>query len=244
MGHKSRKSSDFQELGELLKEAMQERSGKVGRQEKAEEASLELLTQLKWHCLPFAELSARQFHEIALNREAIFIEEQKAPFMDLDAWDLDALHLWAELPAASTELSAAELPAAELSAAELSAAELPAASTELPAASPEQPSASPAQPAPGGELIAYARIMPPGMRFPESSFGRLLVKPAFRKMGLGRLAIQRSLEECQKLGSSGVRIAAQLHLVPFYESLGFIAQGESFEEIGIKHRWMIFGSKP
>ena len=43
---------------------------------------------------------------------------------------------------------------------------------------------------------------------------------------------------------TGVALGAQLHAIPFYERLGYVASGEVYLDAGIEHRWMdvSFGS--
>ena len=45
-------------------------------------------------------------------------------------------------------------------------------------------------------------------------------------------------EEARLRGAPGVTLAAQLHAVPFYERLGYIARGPVFLDAGIEHRDM------
>ncbi|MFO7912562.1 MAG: GNAT family N-acetyltransferase, partial [Desulfotignum sp.] len=46
-----------------------------------------------------------------------------------------------------------------------------------------------------GTLAAYARILAPGARFANISFGRVVVAPLYRKTGLGHALVKKILAE-------------------------------------------------
>ena len=86
------------------------------------------------------------------------------------------------------------------------------------------------------QLSAYTRIVPPGISYEFPSIGRVVTSPAARKGGLGRLLMQQSIIETEKMyGGSAIRIGAQLYLTKFYESLGFIKSSDVYLEDGIEH---------
>ena len=90
------------------------------------------------------------------------------------------------------------------------------------------------------KLVAYTRILPPGLVYPEASIGRVVTAPADRRTGLGRLLMQRSLDEITRLfGNVPIRIGAQLYLKEFYTSLGFQQQADVYLEDGIEHIVML-----
>ncbi|MDE1895527.1 MAG: GNAT family N-acetyltransferase [Rhodospirillales bacterium] len=65
--------------------------------------------------------------------------------------------------------------------------------------------------------------------------GRVAVKAAFRKFGIGK-ALMRGIEsECP--GDTFI-LDAQTHAIGFYERLGYAAEGEEFLDAGIPHRFM------
>jgi ElaA protein len=85
-------------------------------------------------------------------------------------------------------------------------------------------------------LVAYARILPPGLTFEEASIGRVVTNPLYRKTGVGRLLMQHALERTlAQFPVSGIRIGAQLYLLSFYTSLGFKTAGPEYLEDGIPH---------
>lgn len=91
------------------------------------------------------------------------------------------------------------------------------------------------------KITAYARIVPPGLSYPEPSIGRVLVHPHFRRRGLGHQLMKFVMEEIIRLyGKSSIRISAQDYLIKFYEFHGFKSTGKSYLEDGIPHTEMIF----
>ncbi|HEV7783567.1 MAG TPA: GNAT family N-acetyltransferase [Chitinophagaceae bacterium] len=89
-------------------------------------------------------------------------------------------------------------------------------------------------------LIAYTRILPPGLSYIEPSIGRVVTSPSARGNGLGRELMERSITQALHLfGDQSIRIGAQLYLVGFYTSLGFQQTGDPYDEDGIKHVEMV-----
>lgn len=90
------------------------------------------------------------------------------------------------------------------------------------------------------QLVAYARILPPGVTFPEASFGRVAAERSARGSGIGREVIRRTLEQmAAQFPGQPVRIGAQTYLISFYESFGFTCAGEEYLEDGIPHVEML-----
>ena len=88
----------------------------------------------------------------------------------------------------------------------------------------------------GNELVAYARILPPGSAFQEASIGRVVTNPQYRKTGAGKALMQRAIEKTlQQFDVSAIKIGAQLYLLSFYSSLGFKQSGPEYLEDGIPH---------
>jgi ElaA protein len=89
-------------------------------------------------------------------------------------------------------------------------------------------------------LLAYARILPPGLAYEEASIGRVVSSPSSRKTGAGRALMNKAIEETISLfGTQSIRIGAQLYLLDFYGSLGFKQVSEPYLEDGILHIKMI-----
>ena len=92
----------------------------------------------------------------------------------------------------------------------------------------------------GDKLVAYTRLVPPGIAYEEASIGRVVTAITARGSGIGRQLMQRSIAACRKLfGNGTIRIGAQLYLKEFYGSLGFIPTGGIYPEDGIEHIQML-----
>lgn len=92
----------------------------------------------------------------------------------------------------------------------------------------------------GDELVAYTRLVPSGVSFIEPSIGRVISSPRFRGLGIGITLMEKSIHHTlESYATNKIRIGAQLYLKKFYESFGFIEQGEEFLEDGIPHIEMI-----
>lgn len=94
--------------------------------------------------------------------------------------------------------------------------------------------------APDGRLLAYLRLVPPGVRAPQPSLGRLVVDAAARGNGAGREAMLEGLRVCaQRYPGQTIFLSAQQHLERFYASLGFAPSSEPYLEDGIWHLNML-----
>lgn len=92
----------------------------------------------------------------------------------------------------------------------------------------------------GEQLVAYTRLVPPGLAYEEPSIGRVVTSPSVRRSGAGRELMQHSIDECHKLfGQAPIRIGAQCYLIQFYESFGFRIAGPVYLEDGIEHVQML-----
>lgn len=94
-----------------------------------------------------------------------------------------------------------------------------------------------------GELIAYTRLLPPGLRYPEVNLGRFVVKVDFRRQGIGQQLLRTALQEISQCWpKTAIKISAQTYLQAFYGQYGFIRVSEDYLEDGIPHVEM--GKKP
>jgi ElaA protein len=92
-----------------------------------------------------------------------------------------------------------------------------------------------------GKIIAYARILKPGISYKETSIGRVLVKENYRGQGLGRKLMEKSLKfVLNEMGEKKVRISAQEYLLDFYSGLGFVKESDTYLEDGIPHIEMLY----
>jgi len=88
-----------------------------------------------------------------------------------------------------------------------------------------------------GELTAYARWYPEGDRV---RLGRIATAGHARGRGLGRALVAAALERiAAEHPGRTVLIHAQSYLRSFYETLGFAAVGQPFDEDGIPHLAMV-----
>jgi ElaA protein len=91
-----------------------------------------------------------------------------------------------------------------------------------------------------GELIAYARLIPAGIKFTEPSIGRVITRQTVRGTGLGRVLMKEALARSDALWpGQPVRIGAQHRLEKFYQSLGFTTASDVYIEDGIPHIEML-----
>ena len=92
----------------------------------------------------------------------------------------------------------------------------------------------------GDILVASTRLIAPGKVYDQMSIGRVVTSPAYRGKGAGRELMTVSIEKCKAhFGSGPIKIGAQLYLKKFYESLGFVASSDIYDEDGIDHIEMI-----
>ena len=92
----------------------------------------------------------------------------------------------------------------------------------------------------GEKLVAYSRLLAPGISYSESSIGRIVSSPSARKTGIGKKLMEESIRQVKHLFQTDtIRIGAQFYLKKFYESFGFIQQEEPYLEDNIPHIIML-----
>lgn len=90
------------------------------------------------------------------------------------------------------------------------------------------------------KTIACARILAPGISYPEASIGRVCCHRRFREIGLGKELMRRAIDACVMIyPKHAIRISAQVYLQKFYEDLGFQAKGAKYLEDEIEHIEML-----
>jgi ElaA protein len=87
-----------------------------------------------------------------------------------------------------------------------------------------------------GQLAAYLRLLPAGVKYAEPAIGRVVVAPAYRGTGLGRELMQRGIALA---AGAPIRLSAQAHLETFYAELGFARASDVYDEDGIPHLEML-----
>ena len=91
-----------------------------------------------------------------------------------------------------------------------------------------------------GEIIAYLRIVPAGVTYPEASLGRVFVKKEYRGQGIAGDLLKNGIDFIQnELKETEIKIQAQDHLRKFYGSFGFQPISETYLEDNIPHVDMI-----
>lgn len=92
----------------------------------------------------------------------------------------------------------------------------------------------------GASLLAYARVLPPGVIYQEASIGRVVVSKALRGTGLGKELFSKACALAQEqFGPVSIRIWAQQYLQRFYGDFGFVQASEPALEDGIWHIEMV-----
>jgi ElaA protein len=90
------------------------------------------------------------------------------------------------------------------------------------------------------KLLAYARIVPPGIVYIEPSIGRVVTSPSVRKNGIGKQLMQQAIAAVKELyGDVSIKIGAQFYLKNFYGSFGFYQISDVYLEDGIEHIYML-----
>ncbi|QJR14168.1 GNAT family N-acetyltransferase [Usitatibacter palustris] len=90
------------------------------------------------------------------------------------------------------------------------------------------------------DLVAYCRLVPPGVKFAEPSIGRIITTSQVRGKGLGRELVKESLVRAETLWpGQSIRIGAQARLEKFYNEFGFVKSSDPYDEDGILHIEML-----
>ncbi|MCG9554856.1 GNAT family N-acetyltransferase [Vibrio sp. Isolate31] len=86
------------------------------------------------------------------------------------------------------------------------------------------------------ELVACARLLPPGTSYNNTSIGRVATKQSARGDGLGHQLIKEALTRCEALWPNmAIDIGAQQYLENFYASHGFKTISAMYLEDDIPH---------
>jgi len=91
-----------------------------------------------------------------------------------------------------------------------------------------------------GTLLAYGRLVPPGVKFTEPSIGRVLTTKEGRGSGAGRALMAEAIARAEGLWpGQALRIGAQVYLDKFYGEFGFAQVSAPYDEDGIVHIEML-----
>lgn len=77
-----------------------------------------------------------------------------------------------------------------------------------------------------------------GRLTPDRHIGRIAVLRDWRGQGVGAAIMRVLIERARERGDRDVELHAQDHAIAFYESLGFVVEGEGFVECEIPHHRM------
>jgi ElaA protein len=87
-----------------------------------------------------------------------------------------------------------------------------------------------------GEIVAYCRLLPPGVSYEEASIGRVLVHESYRGKGIAYEMMQVAITYMEEVfQQSIIKIQAQAYLEAFYGSLGFQTISDVYLEDNIPH---------
>lgn len=86
-----------------------------------------------------------------------------------------------------------------------------------------------------GKMVAYSRLLPPGVSFDEASVGRVVVAESYRGTGLGYQLMEEAVARSLEIYHSAIKIGAQAHLEKYYGAVGFLKVSEVYLEDDIPH---------
>ncbi|ACA88774.1 GNAT family N-acetyltransferase [Shewanella woodyi] len=92
-----------------------------------------------------------------------------------------------------------------------------------------------------GDIVAYARILAPGVSYPDSSIGRVVVSEQARGGGVAHTLMQEAISlAAQYWPENDIQLGGQEYLKDFYQKLGFDPVSEVYLEDGIPHLDMLY----
>ena len=90
------------------------------------------------------------------------------------------------------------------------------------------------------DLVGYSRLVPSGLSYTEMAIGRVITAASVRGQGLGKILMELSIGYCGRFfGRGPIRLGAQTYAIDFYRALGFVEEGEVYDEDGIEHVEMV-----
>lgn len=85
-------------------------------------------------------------------------------------------------------------------------------------------------------ILACARLIAPGIKYPEASIGRIVTARTLRGTGQGRVLVAKAIEACVQLfPGNDITISAQQHLEKFYAEFEFETRSAPYLEDDIPH---------
>lgn len=95
-----------------------------------------------------------------------------------------------------------------------------------------------------GLALATGRLITLGQAAGQARIGRMAVLRSMRGSGIGRQILQALVDAARAQDVRTVILHAQTSARRFYESLGFTADGDAFDEVGIPHIAMRLDLRP
>lgn len=92
------------------------------------------------------------------------------------------------------------------------------------------------------QIVGYCRIFCPASGDAPSHIGRVVTAPSHRAGGLGHLIMRAAVARCRVKTDGDIRVAAQSHLIGFYQQHGFQTCGAEYLEDGIPHTDLVLRS--
>ena len=86
------------------------------------------------------------------------------------------------------------------------------------------------------DIVATARMVDKGEGI--GKIGRVAVLKPWRGAGIGSLLMSHIERHAIENGFVSVILEAQCNAMPFYEKLGYTAEGDVYLDANIEHRWM------
>ena len=83
-----------------------------------------------------------------------------------------------------------------------------------------------------GTPLATARLLD---KNGAAKIGRVAVLKSVRGQGMGLVLMRAVLDEARRRGFAEAILDSQTYAIPFYERLGFSAEGDEFDDAGIPH---------
>ncbi|MBN1043805.1 GNAT family N-acetyltransferase [Clostridium botulinum] len=86
------------------------------------------------------------------------------------------------------------------------------------------------------KIAAYARLIPSGITYNESSIGRVLVLKEYRRKGIAFELMKKSVDFLKnELNEETIVVSSQLYVKKLYESVGFRIISDIYDEVDIPH---------
>ena len=90
------------------------------------------------------------------------------------------------------------------------------------------------------KIIGTARILPPDLKYPEVSFGRIAVDKSSRKNGVGHTIVKMVIDFIdEEYPDASIKISAMKYLLSFYEGYNFNQASDIYLDCGIEHIDMV-----